>query len=479
MTPELEANVKLSVTTILARFIATARETELPEEAICAARRHLLDGVGVMIGGSAESSARVSQGYVSEYESSQSCTVLGTDILAAAPLAALANGTAAHALEFEDGHDMAGLHPSVCVIPAAFAAAERANATLGELLTAIVVGYEVACRLTRCCRSRRNWALEPSWHFTTLCGIFGAVGAAAVIDKLSADDVEQSLGLATSFAAGHLLAEQDGTGSKFLQAGWGAQAGVSAVDLVKRGMSAPRGALDRPAGFLPLYVRDFTLESLVDDLGTRYEIIGASIKPYPTCRFTHGVIDAVLSLRSQSEINRSDISRIDIGLPKLSYARVVDPVESRRRPQNIIAARFSAPYVAALAWLRGAVSLDDFLVHFPDTEVLTLAERVFCHVDESLPDTLYAAEVVVRGSDSEFRRLVSHPLGSPEHPLSHSALLTKFCMCASRGLGLGKDDVKIHGLAEIIRSADKAFPVRALTARATRSRANEPYQNDA
>lgn len=447
----------MKLTADLSEFVAAARRAPAPEPVQEAARLHLLDTLGVMVAGSREPVSRVIQAYVAESGSRPQCTLLGVPLKASPMLASLANGTAAHAVEYEDGHDEAGLHPSVCAIPAALATAERSGGSLGDVIDATVIGYEVACRLSRGCQSRRDW-VELCWHFTSLCGAFGAVAAAAVIEGLTAEQVERAIGIATGMAAGHILAEQDGSDSKFLQAGWGAQIGVAAVDLARGGLTAPRATLERPGGFFDLYVGEYDPLAVLSGLGGSYEISKASIKPYPTCRFTHGVIDSILWLRGHCQIDPTDEVEVEVRLPRMAHLRVVEPILAKQSPSNPLVAKFSAPYAAAVALLRGNVELDDFRGRFPDSQSIDIAKRIRCVVDDSLSESLYAAEVRLQTSRGEFRRKTVHPRGSHHHPLRWDELEDKSRAC----LGLEDSDPGLAGLVSAVRSGTRTLSIAYL-----------------
>src|SRR5438874_10038705 len=216
-----------------------------PDHARQAAARALVDTVGVMLAGASEPCARSVQDIVAQESSGRQCTVLGTPQRASATGAALANGTAAHAHDYDDMCFVSLAHPSAPLVAAGLAVAELAGATGRALLEAYVVGFEIEARLGRAMNPRHY---QRGWHCTSTLGTMGAAAAASRLLGLQIVQTGHALAIAASEASG--LKENFGSMVKPLHAGLAARNGVVAARLAASGMTASASAPDGPQGFL-------------------------------------------------------------------------------------------------------------------------------------------------------------------------------------------------------------------------------------
>ena len=244
----------------------------------------MLDTVGVTLAGASEPAARIVQQIITPLngDDPHACRVLGTQTRASAADAALANGTAAHALDYDDMCFVSLAHPSAPLVAAALAAGELAHASGRALLDAYIVGFEIEGRLGRVMNPRHY---QRGWHCTSTLGTIGAAAAASRLLGLDAAAAGHALAIAASEASG--LKENFGTMVKPLHAGLAARNGVLAALLAKHGMTASAQALDGPQGFLA--AMDSERPSLAEssaDLGVRWEILdtGITVKLYPRVR---------------------------------------------------------------------------------------------------------------------------------------------------------------------------------------------------
>ena len=274
----------------LGRFAVDAAP---PAAARDAAARAVLDTIGVVLAGASEPAARAVQRVV--MDSQGPCTILGLAASAGAGDAALANGTAAHALDYDDMCFVSLAHPSAPLVAAALAAAETAGASGRSLLDAYVVGFEIEARLGRAMNPRHY---QRGWHCTSTIGTIGAAAAAARLLGLDAKAAGHALAIAASEASG--LKENFGTMVKPLHAGLAARNGVLAAQLAAAGMTASAAAIDGPQGFLAaMDSAQPALDEIAADLGSRWEILdtGITVKLYPSCAGTHPALDALLDLK--------------------------------------------------------------------------------------------------------------------------------------------------------------------------------------
>ena len=419
----------------LARFVV---ETEsVPEDAIAQAKRALLDTLGVTLAGSREESARIVADWVREQGGRAEVAVLGRSFRAPAADAALANGAAAHALDFDDVSLPMRGHPSAPLLPAALAVAEKASRSGRDLLTAFVLGFEVETSLGRAI-GEAHYAL--GWHATSTLGTLGAAAACARLLHLDAARTQMAFGIAASLASG--LQQNFGTMTKPLHAGWAARNGVGAAELAARGFTADRRALEgesgqtpaRPGGFLRAMSggAEPDLESIAS-LGRPYQITssGFGVKLYPCCYAVHRSLDAVLEMKARHRIDPAGIEAIRVEVSRGSLM----PLRGDS-PATGLEGKFSLEYCLAAALLDGHVMLTTFTdeaVHRPAVRELMAKIEVSEGPDESggtFPIGGYAeVRIVLRGGEEQFLR-VDTPRGDPSRPLSWEELTEKFRDCA-------------------------------------------------
>src|SRR4051812_35040497 len=351
--------------------------------------------MGVTLAGAAEPAARIVQRVV-EQDGVGPCRVLGTALRASAANAALANGTAAHALDYDDMCFVSLAHPSAPLVAAALAAGEAAPASGAALLDAYVAGFEIEARLGRAMNPRHY---QRGWHCTSTLGTIGAAAAASRLFGLNADAIAHALAIAASEASG--LKENFGTMVKPLHAGLAARNGVLAALLARAGMTASAAAIDGPQGFLA--AMDGALLALDDvaaDLGTRWEILdtGITVKLYPSCAGTHPTLDALLDLRRRERFAADDVEVIEIGVDP-----IVPTILIYDRPESGLEGKFSMPFCAAAAVVHGHVGIEPFdAVMLRDPAIAALQQRVAMRIDRTLDGAappLTQANVTVRLRD--------------------------------------------------------------------------------
>jgi 2-methylcitrate dehydratase PrpD len=423
------------LTGTLATFAAGLPGAAIPESAREAAARSLLDTLACGVAGLAEASTHILLEVIGQEATAGPCTVLGLARRLAPREAALINGAAAHALDFDDTHDEAVLHPGVAVIPAALAAAEYRAASGPDLLDAIVVGYDVHVRVALAATQAPGLT---GWHYTSACGIFGAAAAAGRLLGLEAERMASAFGLAFAQASGTLQSEHDGTWTKRLQPGLAAGGGVLAAQLAARGFRGPGEALEGTYGFYRVYLREFDPAPVLTGLGQRFEVERTSLKPFPTCRFTHAPAAALQELMQREGLRPGDLDRIEAHITGAAYAEVCEPIPQKLRPASRVHAQFSLPYALACVADHGTIDLADLTepaIRRP--EVLALAERVCCVRDPELEAAwagrIGEAEVRVQTRDGVAKKARATPPGGSLRPLSQADRLAKAKDCLAWG----------------------------------------------
>jgi 2-methylcitrate dehydratase PrpD len=436
-----------------ARFVVDAQP---PPAARSAAERAFLDTAGVILAGVPEEASRIVRDVIAE-DGCSSGSVLGTSMRASAPNAAFANGTAAHALDFDDMCFVSLAHPSAPLVPACLAAAESVRASGRAALDAYVVGFEIEGRLGRVMNPRHY---ERGWHCTSTLGTIGAAAACSRLFGLDTSRAAHALGIAASEASG--LKENFGTMVKPLHAGLAARNGVLAALLAKRGMTASRQAMDGTQGFLHAF--DSAHESFgagAGDLGSRWEIVetGITVKLYPSCAGTHPTLDAILDLRARECFTAADVDRIDVDVDSITPTVLIYD-----RPASALEAKFSMPFCAAAAAVFGRVAVDTFdEPALADQRLAAMMARVAMRVEPSLDGSgppLTQARVSVALRDGRMLRQDRHGArGYPGNPASEKELHAKFLSCATRAL----PDSRARQALEVLQRMSELPDVPELT----------------
>jgi len=429
MTATQAPLTKAPLTKALGQFVADLSPNRLPEEAARVARMGFIDCIGTMIAGRDEDSVRILTETLAPGDGPATLT-FGTR-KAPAPEAAWINGTAAHALDYDDVA-LRG-HPSTVLVPAILAEAEHLGASGADMITAYVAGYEA---WAECFRRDNGLLHQKGWHPT---GLYGAVGAAAACAKLRKLDAEKSaiaIALGASQAAG--IMSNFGTMTKPFHAGKSAHAGIMAARLAEAGFTANTDALEHPQGFLHA-VSPSGQEDRASDCkaGTEWAILkqGLGIKKYPTCYCTHRAIDGMLDLVANSPVKADQVETITVGISDY-FATVL----RNHQPETGLAAKFSMEFCMASGIVAGRVGLreltDDF-VRRPDIQALMRKVEIVTttEYDPELPGAAPADTVIVRLTDG--RTIEGAPVvratGHPTRPLSEQQLYDKFADCVESG----------------------------------------------
>jgi 2-methylcitrate dehydratase PrpD len=431
-----------------------------PSAARGAAARAVLDTVGVTLAGASQPAARIVQSVIASEQgrspasrnTTGPCRVLGIGARASAGNAALANGTAAHAHDYDDMCFVSLAHPSAPLVAAAFAAAELAGVSGGALLDAYVVGFEIEGRLGRAMNPRHY---QRGWHCTSTLGTIGAAAAVSRVLGLDATATGHALAIAASEASG--LKENFGTMVKPLHGGLAARSGVMAGLLAQAGMTASAAAIEGPQGFLAAMDSESpSLDAFVADLGTRWEILdtGITVKLYPSCAATHPPLDAILDLRRRERFQADDVESVEVGVDAITPTVLLYD-----RPTSGLEAKFSLPFCAAAAVVDGCVGLETFEVaRLHDPRIAAMQARVRMTVDPSLDPlapALTQARVTVRLKNGRILSANANGArGYPDRPASDEELAAKFLSCARQALPPPAADRAFHVLREIETSSD-------------------------
>jgi 2-methylcitrate dehydratase PrpD len=447
----------MTVSARLAEFTVRTRLEDCPPAAMVAVRRATLDTLGVTLAGAGEPVAQILRRVLRAEGGAPLCTIIGTRARASTTAAALANGAAGHAHDFDDTNFTLMGHPSVPLLAATLAAAEAAMTDGASLALAYIVGFEVGAALGAALNPTHY---ERGWHATSSIGSLACAAAVAKIFDLDVGATRAALGIAASLASG--LKENFGSMTKPLHAGHAAQNGVWAALLAREGLSASDTALEGKQGYFAAFGGQGDVERAVGGLGRGWQLLesGIAVKPYPSCAFTHAAIDSLLALREEHRLDPEGVAHVEVGV-----TAVVPPVLLHTRPTTGLERKFSMQFCAAAALVDGRIDLDSFAEGPPPPAIEKLMPRVTMVVDRTLPDEgeQHAwSRVTIQLSDG---RVIVSPArgahGHPDRPLSDQALRDKFLACASRTISREEAEAVADQIADLERVPD----IRALTGR--------------
>jgi 2-methylcitrate dehydratase PrpD len=447
----------MSAAAALGEFVAALRWSDVDSSLHRKIKAHVLDTLGVMCAGVATAEADAMGTVVRHWGGIEEATVVARGWRIPAPHAAFLNAFHARLHTFDDTYEAGPLHPGSAAVSAALAAAETNDASGAEFLAGVLAGYEVAVRVSA--------ALGPShyaagFHNTGTCNAFGACAAAARIFALDATATAEAFGLAGEAAAGLRQYQVDGSmADSALGAARAAQTGVTSVELQRAGLAGPRGILDGPWGICRVMSAQPDLERLERGLGSSYVFAATALKPYPSCRFTHGPIEVLLALRRREGFDPNDVAAVEIATFRESIS-VSDQPEIRSRLHAIL----SHQYNAALALIDGRVTLESFdAERISDPALLALAERVRVVFDPALEEAYpskWPHRVSVTLTDGRrFDALSDHPPGGRDAPITWDQVAEKFVALAVSRLGA---DAAQRTVA-IVASLDERSKVTDLT----------------
>jgi 2-methylcitrate dehydratase PrpD len=418
----------------IAAHIAGFPADRLPESTIHATKRALLDGLGVMLGASGVSTEIEPFVAYAAAGGPGGASILGRGMTTTAPLAALANGAMAHALDFEDAFDAAPCHPNAALLPAALAMLQTGAPVTGrEFLTAIALGCDLVCRLGLALRREME---AGGWYPPPILGLFGATAAAARLHSLDARQTLDAFSLALCQAgmSGEIKHDRD-TVIRAVREALPAEAAVRAAMLAALGVRGFDRPFEGKAGFYRLYADGaYDAETILDRLGEHFWIEQLSFKKWPACRGTHPFIEAVQALRAAHGIRSQDVVAITATGGEVQ-TMLAEPIERKRAPAVTIDAKFSIPFAIAAALVDDEVTLDSFDAQaLADPAKLAMAAKVRfeCRPDWKRDRAASGGLTVVLADGRALDHWVDMAAGHFSRPIDDAALETKFMSCAAR-----------------------------------------------
>ncbi|MFC2039261.1 MmgE/PrpD family protein [Chloroflexota bacterium] len=433
----------MGATERIASFIVETGYDQIPEEAVKVAKVAILDCLGCALAGSLEPAARIITQYVKEMAGKPEAGVIASGFKTTAAGAAVANGSMAHVLDYDDVAVSWMGHPSAVLLAVVLALGERNRLSGREALAGYILGFEVEDKLGACVGlGHYGWG----WHSTATLGTVAAAATAAKMLGLDVDRTIMALGISVSLAGG--TRQNFGSMTKSLHAGSAARNGIVAALLAEKGFTADEAIIENPMGFCKLFSggAEHDATQATRRLGEPFGIVspGVSIKPYPCCRLTHRCIDAILYLIKEYGVKYYDVEKVECGT-----SECVPQVLIHSRPKTGLEGKFSMEYCMAIALLDGQVALRQFADdRVMDARAQELLQRVkYVHSgDVGGVEALNTPEVVTvelrDGRKLNRETLVAK--GDSRNPMAAEELAAKYRNCASSVLSVEDIEMSLN-----------------------------------
>ena len=438
----------------LARYASEFAYDRLPAEVRDFARGIILDTLGAIIAASSgRYGLRATLGrFVSQSGGTPESTLVGLSTRSSVVNAALYNGTLGYYCDIEAHHPGAILHGPAIMVPSALAVAEARGLSGQDVLAAVVLGIDVACRV--------SYAIDPNalyaraFHPTAICGAFGAAAAVGRLLGLDAERMANAFGLAANQASGLLAWASDHTEqSRPFNPGLAARNGATAALLAEAGMGAPQNVFDpaEKCNVFRAWSVDPKPEELLARLHERYFVMELAVKLYSCCAFLHPALDGILALLDEGAVTAEDVEAITLRFSH-SGRSMIDQNELKSH---------RAQYILPIGLYNQKVVLDDILFESRDTRIQALADRTRVVGDDDLerfyPDR-YPSIVELTTKDGRVAsRRVDWPKGYPQNPVTSADLEQKFRDLAATGLdasAIGRIVALVAGLEQLERVDD-------------------------
>jgi 2-methylcitrate dehydratase PrpD len=416
------------ITQMLARFACDHDLSQAPTVLFERATRALVDTVGVAIAARLEPSFTILARTIGHGTCTGDVTVLAARTRTAPAQAAFLNGTAGHALDFDDVADEIKGHPSVVLWPALLAVAEANGNSGRELLEAYVVGFEVGCAIARGLPVEGHY--RRGWHATATIGVVAAVCGAGRLLRLDEIRMRNGIGIAASMASGSR--QNFGSMTKPLHAGMAARDAVIAAQLAATGFTADQDQLEGPLGYLQLYGVGPDTGAVANALASPRVLLehGLNAKKYACCYETHRIADAALALVERG-LRAEDVRSVTVSVQPGGLQAII-----HHRPTTGLQAKFSAEYVVSACLTDGRLSLSTFADEAVQrAEVQELLQRIVIREAAEPPfgplnfEHAYATVEVTLGDGACVRERCDVPRGHARAPLTDAELDAKFRDC--------------------------------------------------
>jgi 2-methylcitrate dehydratase PrpD len=367
-----------SLSEALVGFALATRGEDIPGDVRANAWLHLIDALGIALMVSRGEYGQVVRRYLATQPPGREAGIPGTGLRGTRHAAAVAFGTLAGAINYDDTHNESQLHPGAHIVPLALVLGEVLDLTGPEVVDAIAIANEVACRLA--CVAPGSFS-KRGFHSSSVLGKVYCAILAARLMRLTPEATRDAVGHAASQAGGLMQCYLDGSWTLAFHHGWAAASALTAAELGAAGFRGPREALEGPLGLFPSFLAQSGItpayERATEGLGTRWENRRMSFKPYATGCVIHPFIDAALALRAEHGLDWRDVERVTLPIADYLVPIVAEPLSEKRRPSDVFNARVSLPFVTAETLRAGRFDIHSIRPEdLQDAELLGLVDRV-------------------------------------------------------------------------------------------------------
>jgi 2-methylcitrate dehydratase PrpD len=445
----------MSIAEQYADYATSLKFEDLPGDVVEHAKKLILDIMANDLGGHAwmESGPKIVAGVRALNRGNGGATVLATGEAMAPEWATLANGAMAHSLDYDNHHAAGVIHAGSSVVNCALAAGEETRASGKELITAVVIGYEIACRLALGLGPHSSH--EMGFHPTGTCATFAG---SAIIGRLrgqSAATIVNAMGLNGSQAAGSMQYVVNGAWNKRAHPGLATHSSFIAATLAGAGFIGAAEVFEGKQGFFQGYALRPRPDDAIKTLGRRYETLHNAIKPFALCRYTHQTLDLLLTLGDEREIDTHDVSSIVIDMPTYGVQLCGSPIEAKRKINSPVDAQFSGPFAAALALTEKKAGMGDFVAVLergisPEFQRLMDVTEVRQADDlDAIHPEFWPGRVTLEIGGETVERYGKHMRGENERPMALEEVEDKFVE-----LSPDHDDATRAAVFEVLRDLE-------------------------
>ncbi len=437
-----------AVSRILAEFVASHPSRGWTVAVDHEAHRTFYNWLGCAIGAARHEAADAAVAASLMLDPGAQATVLGRTEKLDMGSAALVNGITSHTFDFDDTHLKTIIHPAGPVASAVLALAEHKGLSGRDVIDAVVLGIDVACRVGNTMYPDHY---DRGWHITGSTGMLGSAAACARLLRLDAQKTAMALGIAASQPVG--LREQFGTMTKPFHPGGAARAGLMSALLASQGFTASSKALEAPRGFIQVASDKRAWNEITDELGQRFEISFNTYKPFACGIVIHPSIDACVQLRERG-VRADQLERIDLQVHSL-----VLELTGKKEPQDGLQGKFSVYHGCAAGLIYGRAGEHEFAdAVVNDPLVVETRRKVHAVVDDLIDEAAVHVSALLKNGE-RVDIAVEHAIGSLQRPLSEQQLQDKFNDLVVPVLGQARADE----ITRTCRALGSLGDVRALT----------------
>ena len=404
------------VTLRLARYVAGAKAGDLPANVRHEVARALLNWVGVAVGASHHETIEIALRAIKPFAGPPQAAVLGRKDRLDVMNAAFLNGVSSHVFDFDDTDLSTAVHPSAPVAPALLALAEYKPFSGQDFVLAMAMGVEAECRIARCVVPPHT---DIGWHPTGTCGVCGAAVASSKVMHLDETHMAHAIGLAATQPVG--IREMFGSMTKSFHPGRAAQSGMLGAFLAQQGYTSSLHGIEAKRGWANILSTKQDYTAITDGLGSTYEIMRNSYKPYACGLVVHPAIDACIRLREAHKLTPDMIAHVEVDIHP-----IVMELTSKRTPTTGLEGKFSIYYAAAVGIVSGVAGerqFSDAAVKNPVT--VAVRDKVEPKIDSTLKQDQARVRITLKDG-RVLEQFVEHAVGSVENPMTDAQLEAKF-----------------------------------------------------